>query len=247
MTNINYHSILRLNLICHKNIFDIPGRIIFMKSLDNNFLFRNKKIVNLIFTTILIIQFLLIGCQKVIEKPQIATVNFIIGEVNIDGQPAKISQVVKSQSIITTGANSVAEIKFGNHSGSQIRENSKVEVKLDQSGWDVVAHKGAVLNVIQPGSNFKLRGPASVIAIRGTIFYVHSYEDSTQYICTCNGIIDIEDDQQVNKTVAASHHQGYAVVKSDTGQTFLSEPMKEHTDLEIFEFMYRIEHGTDSE
>ncbi|MEJ2544338.1 MAG: FecR domain-containing protein [Calditrichaceae bacterium] len=196
---------------------------------------------------VLIILLSLVACQKIVEIPQTATVNFIIGEVNIDGQPAKIGEIVNNGSIITTGVNSVAEIKFGKHSGTQIRENSRVKVKLDQEKWDVIAYQGAVLNVIEPGSNFKLRGPSSVIAIRGTIFYVHSYDDSTQYICTCNGIIDIEDNQQVNKTVAASHHEGYNVVKSDTGQTFTSESMKEHSDLEIFEFMYRIEHGSDPE
>jgi hypothetical protein len=204
----------------------------------------NKNMFYLLYA-ILIIKFLIFGCQKVIQEPKKAVVNFIIGEVKLDNQPAKIGETVKNQSIITTGANSIAEIKFGKHSGIQIRENSKVEVKMDQSGWNIVTYKGAILNLIEPGTKFKLHGPSSVIAIRGTIFYVHCYEDHTQYICTCNGVIDIEDGQQVNKTVSASHHKGYTVNKSDTGQVFVSAPMKEHTDLEIFEFMYRIEHSSE--
>lgn len=194
------------------------------------------------------IQILILGCQKVVvEKPEEAILQFIIGEVNVNGQPAKINQIIKSNSIITTGANSVAEVRLGKHSGTQIRENGKVEIAAAESGWNVIAHRGSVLNLVNPGTRYKLRGPAAVIAVRGTIFYVNAYEDSTQYICTCNGKIDIIDNSNINKTVSASHHEGYTATLSDTGQSLESTPMKEHTDLEIFEFMYRIEHPSEIE
>ena len=141
----------------------------------------------------------------------------------------------------------MAEVRLGKHSGTQIRENGKVEIAASEAGWDVIAHQGAVLNLVKPGTKFNLKGPSAVIAIRGTIFYVNTYKESTQYICTCNGKIDILDDTNVNKTVSASHHESYTANVADIGQSLEPTPMKEHTDLEIFEFMYRIEHPSESE
>ena len=138
-------------------------------------------------------------------------------------------------------------MRLGKHSGTQIREKSKVEIANDNSSWGIIVHQGAVLNLVKPGTNFNVKGPAAVIAVRGTIFYTNIYEDSTQYICTCNGSIAILDDANINKTVSASHHEGYTAALSDKGQTLEPTPMKEHTDLEIFEFMYRIEHPSETD
>lgn len=202
----------------------------------------------IILSLTLVFQFLWFGCQKItVEKQEEATLQFIIGEVNVNGQPAKINQIIKSNSIIVTGAQSIAEVRLGKHSGTQIRENSKVEIAVGGLGWDVIVYQGAVLNLVKPGTNLNVRGPAAVIAIRGTIFYTNTYEDSTQYICTCNGSIAILDDANINKTVSASHHEGYTAALSDEGQTLEPTPMKEHSDLEIFEFMYRIEHHSETD
>ena len=202
----------------------------------------------IILSLTLVFQFLWFGCQRItVEKQEEATLQFIIGDVNVNGQSAQINQIIKSNSIIETGLQSIAEVRLGKHSGTQIREKSKVEIANSDSGWDIIAHQGAVLNLIKPGTNFNVRGPAAVIAVRGTIFYTNTYEDSTQYICTCNGSIAILDDVNINKTISASHHEGYTAVLSNEGQTLEPTPMKEHSDLEIFEFMYRIEHPSETD
>ncbi|MEJ2053085.1 MAG: FecR domain-containing protein [Calditrichaceae bacterium] len=191
---------------------------------------------------VLMFSFLFNNCEKIVpEKSLQATVQFIIGDAQVDNQPAKIGQKIKNQSIISTGDNSMIEIRMGKYSGSQIRENSRVRIIMDKSGWNIHSYRGAALSLIQPGTNFKIEGPSSVIAVRGTIFYVHSYDDSSQYICTCNGTVDILNDTTLNKTVSAYHHEGYVATRSDGSQILEAAPMKEHTDLEIFDFMYRLE------
>ena len=209
---------------------------------------KPKVIKGLICILIIVIYFLITGCQKTVTViPPKAVVQFIVGDVTIDNQPAAIGQVVNNNAIITTGASSMVEVRLGKHSGTQIRENSKARISNSASGWAVKSYQGAALNIIQPGNHYRFNGPSSVIAVRGTIFYVHSYEDSTQYICTCNGSIDIKDGQHINKTVSAPHHEGYTATESASGQTFEPTEMKEHNDVEIFEFMYRIEHGSGTE
>jgi hypothetical protein len=96
----------------------------------------------------------------------------------------------------------------------------------------------------RPGSSYQLEGPAALIAIRGAIFYAHCYEDGSQYICTCNGTLDISSEGKELREVSAFHHEPYTVLPGGEQDHMQPAEMKEHTDLEIFEFMYRIEKGS---
>jgi hypothetical protein len=195
-------------------------------------------------STIILLTLFLFSCEKKpVPEDQTARLNFILGDVTIDNLPCKIGQILNKHSFVTTGEESTAEIKIGSGSGIQIRENSKAEIVNDENGWNVISHKGAILSLLQKGTRYKIKSPAAVMAVRGTIFYIHTYEDSTEYICTCNGTIDILHNEQITKTVSASHHEGYTASKTETGQDLKEAPMKEHTDLEIFEFMYRLENS----
>ena len=179
--------------------------------------------------------------KKEVLSDQTARLNFILGDVTIDNLPCKIGQILNKHSIVTTGKESIAEIKIGKSSGIQIRENSRAELMNTKKSWEVLSHKGAILSLLQKGTHYRIKSPSAVMAVRGTIFYIHTYEDSSEYICTCNGTVDIMHNESITKTVSASHHEGYTASKTETGQDLEEAPMKEHTDLEIFEFMYRLE------
>jgi hypothetical protein len=182
------------------------------------------------------------GCkEQVTIVDQTAKLIFVLNEVQVNNKPAKLGQIIPTDALITTGKESYAEIRMGAQAGIQVRENSKVQISLGQKGWDVVSHKGAALSLVRKGSKYRLRSPAAVMAVRGTIFYVNTYNDSTQYICTCNGTVDINHDNVTSKSVSASHHEGYSVVKTETGHVLEPTAMKEHDDLQIFEFMYRLD------
>jgi ferric-dicitrate binding protein FerR (iron transport regulator) len=194
-----------------------------------------------IFPAILILTFLY-GCKQNLElTPQKAILSFIIGEVLIDGQPATLNQEIKSQMTISTGEKSRAEVRIGTGSGIQVRENSNVKLVTEQSQWTTEVTEGAVLNLFRPGSRYQLRSPAGVIAIRGTIFYVHHYPDGSQYVCTCNGTTGISTEGNELREVSAFHHQPYMLIPAETVTQIQPAEMQEHNDVEIFEFMYRIE------
>jgi hypothetical protein len=190
---------------------------------------------------------LFLGCQSG-QKPseQRAKIFFIIGNVTINGIAGEINQILGKGDVIETGEESRVEIKLGTHSGVQVRENSRAQVYFDKKGWEVSTIRGAVLNLVDRGINYHLRGPAAVIAVRGTIFYANTYNDSSQYICACNGTIDLLVDEDI-KTVSASHHQPHTVSLTDSKKLIAADVMKEHNDIEIFEFMYRLNESLQSE
>jgi len=184
----------------------------------------------------------LTGCQQKSEKHlQEARLNYLVGQVIVNNQAGKIGQNLPEGSTITTGDESLAEIKIGLYSGTQLREQSDAQIVLTQSGYEIIATRGAMLNLVRKGQTYLHRGPVAVIAVRGTIFYVNCYNDSVQYICTCNGTIGISDGNGADKLISGTHHNPYLVTKSDTGIVFKPDVMKEHDDIEIFEFMYRTE------
>ncbi len=180
----------------------------------------------------------LYSCKQ--DEPQISIeeskIFFILGDVKINGEKAKLNQQLANNDRITTGPKSRAEIILGTHSAVQVRENANIRVINENNNWEVKTNQGAVLSIVQRGRKYKVNGPSAVAAVRGTIFYVNTMEDGSQYICTCNGVIDIEYQQNI-KTVSAAHHQPYLV---STKTEMEQDMMKGHTDEEIFEFMFSL-------
>jgi hypothetical protein len=187
----------------------------------------------------------LYGCQETqTDEVQNAVVSFLLGDVQVNGKTAQLNQEIQNGMDIVTGEKSRAEIKVGQSSGIQIRENSQVKLLLEHNEWKTEVKHGAVLNLLRPRSKYQLHGPAGVIAVRGTIFYVNCYEDGTQYVCTCNGTVDILVGDNMLQEVSSSHHEPYTLIPTAHGTVLNPSEMKEHNDAEIFEFMYRMERGT---
>lgn len=185
---------------------------------------------------------LMTGCwTDVDQKPENLQILFFLGDVNINGKVAVLNQVVEDGSIIETGPQSLAEFKIEGRGGFQVRENGRVEIKRDDKGWASKVERGAVLSLLRPGTSYRLTGTAAVMAVRGTIFYTHCYDDSTQYTCTCNGTVELSEDGSFLRKVTASHHEPYLIRKTGAGPEVEPAPMKEHDDVQIFEFMYRLE------
>jgi len=194
------------------------------------------------FVVVFLCLFCLYCCrEKQADKAQKAVLTFILGEVQVAGKTAGLNQEIQGGMAIVTGEKSRAEIKLGQSSGIQIREKSQVKLLLQNDQWRTEVIHGAVLNLLRPHSKYQLSGPAGVIAVRGTIFYVNCYEDGTQYVCTCNGSVDILIGDTMLREVTSSHHEPYTLIPTAHGTVLKPSEMKEHTDPEIFEFLYRME------
>lgn len=198
---------------------------------------------------VLVLIIILASCDYTYKNQESATkikplVYFSLGDAAINDQPVKIGQQLTDNDIIKTGAESYVEVKFGQQSGFRIREGSEVHVNL-KDNLELDVKKGKVLNILEKRSVYSVRTPAAVAAVRGTIFFVAAINSDSSYICACNGTIGIE---QLNgsplKQLSSPHHQAN-FCKKENGQPIMSAAgMYEHTDLEIFEFMYRLDNAT---
>ncbi|MCB9057917.1 MAG: FecR domain-containing protein [Calditrichae bacterium] len=176
-----------------------------------------------------------------------AIIYFSLGDATVNNTKVKIGQEIKDNDIIKTGHESYVEVKFGKQSGFRIREESEVLIHL-KDAFSLDVKKGKVLNILEKKSRYSVRTPAAVAAVRGTIFFVAAMNADSSYFCACNGTISIENlDGTSLKQLSSSHHQAN-FCEENNGNPALSEAgMFEHTDLEIFEFMYRLDNALKNE
>lgn len=186
----------------------------------------------------------MISCSQ-IQKPIIENitpkVHFVIGEVSINSKPAKFGYTIQDGDILETSSKSYIEAYFGKQSAVRVREESRVVFNIsDEIVIDV--QKGKVLNILEKKSKYSVRTPSAVAAIRGTIFFANVLDEKRTYFCACNGTISLEDSQQNQLTQLSSSHHMPNITELDNGEVGLSAAeMMDHTDLEIFEFMYRLD------
>ncbi len=196
--------------------------------------------------SLFIILIFLLSCsqfQQPIEKT-LPKVHFLIGEVNINGTPAKYGYIIQNGDIVETGTESYLEAYFGKQSAVRIREESRVVFNIDDTiVLDV--QKGKVLNILEKRSKYMVKTPSAVAAVRGTIFFASVLDANKTYFCACNGTIAIEDNQHYPLNQLSSSHHMPNIYSLEKGEVGISEAgMMDHTDLEIFEFMYRMDQAT---
>ena len=191
--------------------------------------------------------FLLIACdytykEKTTEQPK-AAVYFTLGDVTINGLPVRTGQLLNQDDLIQTGSESLLEVKFGRQSGFSVREESEV-VFNSTDEISLTVKKGKVLSMLEKNSNYSVRTPAAVAAVRGTIFFADVLNPDSVYFCACNGTIAIEDENKTKlKQLSSAHHEANFVEKENQQPVFHEAGMFEHTDLEIFQFMYRLDNA----
>jgi len=170
---------------------------------------------------------------------------FALGDVSINGQPAKIGQIIKNGDVVETGNESYLEAKFGKQSAFRIREVSRVVFNITDHISPSV-EKGKILSILEKKSRYLVRTPSAVAAVRGTIFFVSVIDDNKTYYCACNGTIDIEDDQHKNLAVlSSSHHKPSYCDRDGENLSMTDAEMLDHDDLEIFGLMYRMDQTGD--
>lgn len=190
---------------------------------------------------------LLLSCsqfQKPLAEKVNPKVNFLIGDVNINGGPAKSGYQIQNGDIVETGSQSYLEAHFGKQSAVRIREESKVIFNItDNIVLDV--QNGSVLNILEKRSRYLVKTPSAVAAIRGTIFFTNILDEHNTYFCACNGTIAIEDNNGKALNQLSSAHHMPNIYSLENGEVGIQQAgMQDHTDLEIFEFMYRLDQAT---
>jgi hypothetical protein len=171
-------------------------------------------------------------------------VEFLEGEVTIDGIEAELGQDVPPGSTVRTGANSLCEVVFRGRNIFQVQENSVAVIDLGAQSSSVELTSGgiaAVLDRLGRKGEFAIRTPAAVAGVRGTIFFVQTESPTSTFICTCNGRLSITNTPTGRAdTVRARHHKGYRyrrlgdeVSRAAAGMAYHDDPQMERLAAKI--------------
>lgn len=195
---------------------------------------------------VFIMFFLLLSCDYNYQRSETTDIPplkvfYFVGDAKINGQPVKIDQIVNNGDKIETGKESALEVLLGPQSGFRVREESEVVVNTGPE-FSLQLNKGRVLNIVSKNSNYRVNTPTAVAAVRGTIFFSVTIDQNKSYFCSCNGTVAIEDTKENPLAVfSAPHHQASFFERVGNENKRTEFGMFEHTDMEIFEFMYRID------
>ncbi len=176
------------------------------------------------------------------EVPIIEGVQALSGDVDINGQPASVGQLIKPGDVVRTGGNdSHVTIIIGQHA-YLLRENSEIEFSLsditDAQGSVVSGQidllNGAMLAVFAQ-TNTLITTPLASIGIRGTACYIDSAPTRT-YACVCYGTGELRTahDGTHLETVNTTHHdQPRFIYPPGAPRAIESAPVIDHSDVEL--------------
>ncbi len=161
------------------------------------------------------------------------------GKVLVDGAQAKMSTIIKADSLIETGSNSFVIFRVGKDAHI-LRENSHMQLE-GANALEVGLHliTGKLLSVFgkrDSGKKHNLRTSTATIGIRGTGVYAESDNDKS-YLCTCYGSTNIQSSSEPSQTeiVTTTHHDSprFILKNPEQGQLIIPAPMFNHTDEEL--------------
>ncbi len=167
--------------------------------------------------------------------------HLLVGDVRVDGKKAVPGMKIEQGVTVETGETSIAEIRYGHDTGLRIREKSRVKIDRPASAYRIFLAHGTLLSLVKHKTNFEVQTPITTAGVRGTFFFVQVPDDTTTYVCTCNGTVEIRDRDRVLKRVSAPHHEPYGLRGRPGHLTLEPQGMLDHTDIEIFEQRYRLE------
>lgn len=165
--------------------------------------------------------------------PLIAGINRIEGDVRINGQPARVGQIVQPGDTVSTGPGSRALYTIGESAFLQ-RANTEVSVAGSAAKLAMRMLTGALLAVFGKGEH-RLESRAATVGIRGTGMYLETMQDMT-YFCLCYGKVELTPTARPERamTIVTRHHDSPYYVEAD-GTLRQAKEVINHSDDELTE------------
>lgn len=176
-----------------------------------------------------------------LQAQEEGVLHFLVGDVRVDGRKAALGAKIGRGAVVETGPESIAEVRFGHETGLRIRENSRVKIDRPASAYRILLAHGTLLSLVKHKADFVVQTPITTAGVRGTSFFVQVSDDTTVYVCTCNGSLDLRDGDRTLKKVSAAHHEPYGIHGRPGRLSVEPQGMLNHTDVELFEQRYRLE------
>ena len=175
-------------------------------------------------------------------KPFNGTVDYLEGEVHVDGAEADLGHEVRDGSTVQTAKQSLCEILFDESNVFRIEENTILSISSEgqkqiELRTGVLAGVFTKLRKLSSETNFEIRTPTAVAGIRATVFYVKVEKPSSVYVCICNGSLALSDDEGNERFVLeAQHHKARRFIRENGGIVVETAPVLYHSD----EYMNRL-------
>ncbi len=176
---------------------------------------------------------------------------FVEGDVLINSQKPEIGDILGTSFVVQTGKGARCDIVFNSGNALSVGQNALADfdfanqvasVRVDRGGLSSVLKK---LTQISDTDAFSVHTATAVAGVRGTSFCVW-VDDSSSYICACNGTVHVQDSTGGNgEVLEAAHHTARYFSKTGTSIDKEAAGMRHHTDELLESVASRIGHVID--
>jgi len=153
----------------------------------------------------------------------LGTIEFLEGDVRVNGRPADFGLQVEDGDWIQTGPNASADVVFDRANVFRLGPNTVAQLNLDRSRQEVDLKFGSMAAVfdqvrtLSGRGTFDIRTPTSVAGVRGTSFFLRVLDRETTYVCTCNGTLELSPFGRESFLESATRHSAYFFRQADDG------------------------------
>lgn len=170
--------------------------------------------------------------------PLRVTITHVEGTVKVDGKPAAVGQDIPLKTVLSTEAASACLVEFDGKNLLHVGEGTIAELDFTALEKTIAVKSGFVAGVMKKLANLapgrygmNVRTRTAVAGVRGTVFFLKAEDADNTYVCTCNGVVHLQDPSAGNaRTVEAAHHEAYRYTAKDGSVTAGDAGMLYHTD-----------------
>ena len=180
-------------------------------------------------------------------KPSDGIVEYLEGDVFIDGEAADFGMKVPYGSVIETGVGSYCEVVFNSKNIFRIMESTIATVKIEEKSSEVEISKGAFaalftkIEAFTSDEPFKIKTQTTLAGVRGTAFFVKVEDSDSTYVCICNGELELSEPDGSNfSSVSAGHHKASRYKNIDGKIVVTNAPLLYHSDDDMNELASHI-------
>lgn len=159
----------------------------------------------------------------------VGRVEYLEGDVRIDGVVADLGQQVEVGDWVQTGAKGAVDIVFDRTNVFRLGSNTVAVLNLGESRQDVDLKFGTMAAVfdkvrtLSGRGTFDVRTPTGAGGVRGTSFFFRVLDSDTTYVCTCNGSLELAPVGHGSFLETAAEHRAYYFRETDDGSVAVED------------------------
>jgi FecR protein len=169
-------------------------------------------------------------------QPGIGIVEFLDGDVAINGVPADFGQLVEFGDWVQTGPDSLVDIVFDRANIFRLGENTVATIEIGTTRQSVNLRYGSLaavfnrLRTLSGRGTFAVRTPTVAGGVRGTSFFIRVIDSTTTYVCACNGTLELDPEGPSEAFLdSATDHSAHYFRESNGTVTVQTAPLVYHS------------------